>query len=101
GLIEVWHALYELATPYIQDLDEWEEEFYAEVSLLVRDEESLEFFKWIQENADGVHLSDVVGQVPGYGDTIYQIILEGRDAASAIAEIKPQIQAYLDEVFDQ
>ncbi|NLY11450.1 MAG: hypothetical protein GX020_07190, partial [Firmicutes bacterium] len=42
GLIEVWHALYELATPYIQDLDEWEEEFYAEVSLLVRDEESLE-----------------------------------------------------------
>ncbi|NLY10504.1 MAG: hypothetical protein GX020_02275, partial [Firmicutes bacterium] len=101
GLIEVWHALYELATPYIQDLDEWEEEFYAEVSLLVRDEESLEYFKWIQENAEGVQLLDLIGQVPGFGGLINEIVLEGRDAASAIAEIKPQVQAYLDEVFDQ
>jgi len=101
ALIEVWHALYELATPYIQDLDEWEEEFYGEASLLVRDEESLEYFMWIQENAEGVQLLDLIGQVPGFGDLINEIVLEGRDAASAIAEIKPQVQAYLDEVFDQ
>ncbi|NLY10503.1 MAG: extracellular solute-binding protein [Firmicutes bacterium] len=101
ALIEVWHALYELATPYIDDLERWEEDFYSDVSLLLRDYESLEYFMWVTENAEGVALLDVVGQVPGFGDVINEIVMEGRDAASAIAEIKPAVQAYLDEVFDQ
>lgn len=99
--IELWHAIFELAVPYIYDLEEWEDQYWEHISLLVRDEESFENFKWVTQNTQPAVLMDVFASVPGWDEALRQIRHGEKDARTAMAEMKPAVQAYLDEMFDQ
>lgn len=101
ALIELWHALFELAEPYIEDMERWEDDYYYNIALLLKDEKSLENMIWVHENTQPAKLIDVFGQVPGFYETIIDIMHGEKEAKVAVAEIKPAVQAYLDEMFDQ
>lgn len=101
ALIELWHALYNLAEPYIDDLDYWEEEYYSNVANYSQDLETYENIVWVTENAQPAMLLDVFSSIPGFTDTVVEILSGETEASVGLAAIEPAIQAYLDELFDQ
>ena len=100
-MIELWHALYNLAEPYIDDLDYWEEEYYSNVANYSQDLETYENIVWVTENAQPAMLLDVFSSIPGFTDTVVEILSGETEASVGLAAIEPAIQAYLDELFDQ
>lgn len=104
AVIEVVSALWTLKAPYIDDLEAWEEDYWYQFSLSYPDTESLEYGKWIARNSVLVPRDHVVRRAMednGWRNALRKVIYDGYSAAATMAELKPAVQAYLDEILGQ
>lgn len=100
AVIEVVSALWQLTEPYMSiDLDTWEEELWEQRALLVRDRESLEYWKWMMQNVEGFNFWRIVEEL-GMLDLVNRV-REGSSAAAELSSLNPEFQSWLDDLFDQ
>lgn len=102
-VIEVVSALFQFRAPYIEDLEEWEENYWGQYYDWVWDFESLEQMQYATYNSvlvpDHIELRAMVAIAkPSASDIFTQIVKEGANAASTFAEWEPVIQGILNDL---
>jgi len=98
ALVELANALFELTDEY-SDVEEFEQRALEDYgNRLVRDRESLDTWAQIFENWD---YCNTFIPTPGLFEALDSALRGEKTPAAAMAEVKPQIQAYLDEIFGQ
>ncbi len=105
-VIEVVSALWQIKSPYIEDMDQWEANFWDQYVWGMYDEESFEILKWAIENSvlmpSQVEARVMLAQAsPNAEEVFRQIIQDGASTTATLAAWEPVIQGILDQMMDQ
>lgn len=103
ALFELHHALYQLADPYIEDLESFEEDYFEQGIMNAMDRETVEHFQWLNLNVrPGLPTFwEILQQVPEYGETISEVIEGEQSPTEAMSALQPAVQSHLDDIFEQ
>lgn len=106
AVIEVVSAVFRTKSPYIDDLEAWEGDFWDKHLWAMYDAESYEYLKLAMENSVLVpsHVETrvlVVNASPSSSEVFEQIVKDGASPSSVLASWQPVVQGYLDEMLDQ
>lgn len=104
ALIELVGALMEIKEPYIGDMELWDQQFWDKRSVAVYDRQTLDMWKWQEENNNILPDPVVRGVFEDIGlfDTLMKdVILDGQSPASVLASLEPVAQMLLDELLRQ
>lgn len=94
AVIEVYNALYKVTTDY-KDMDQWRQDQYDQFAMYIRDDESYEMAEWAGLHAKQVRLWRVFEEQLA---VLNDAVMGTKSPAAAVAEIKPAVQAILDEM---
>ena len=100
GIIEIVNALRQLTSHYKpMSMEEWEQDYWMHWGGFMADRNSLRLWQEASENRTHAENREVV-IAGGLHDAIQSIISEDVSVSSTIAAVVPQVQAVLDEMFN-
>ena len=107
AVIEVVRALFQLSAPYIQDMDQWSDDFLfvnPGIGHLMPDRNSVEIYSWMLENMEMIQPPEITYAMEArsfnYGGFL-RAVVDGASAAGLLAEERPAIQAELNQILGQ
>jgi len=105
-VIEIVCALFQAKAPYIEDLEEWEANFWDQYSWAMYDVESFEYLKWAIEHSilmpSQIEARVMLANASPNAEAVFkQIVQEGASPTSTLAAWQPMLQGILDEMLKQ
>lgn len=109
GVIEVYKALFQLSEPYIEDLDEWSDNYWYSspgFALYVPDRESLANWQWMMEHAQGlvppyIKMGIKMADWKWWNQFYDAVVGQNQSVSAFIASWTPRIQAQIDIALEQ